>query len=124
MSAVKQPDEVDRFVGERIRQARREKQMTQMDIAELMGLTFQQVQKYEKGTNRVACGRLLKFSQVLDRQITYFFPKQPKRSGADMRAEKRLEVSDLKKKIRKEIGQIKNVDDLRAIARLVDLAAS
>jgi transcriptional regulator with XRE-family HTH domain len=47
--------------------------LTQEKLGELLGLTFQQVQKYEKGVNRVSAGRLYKISAVLEVPITYFF---------------------------------------------------
>lgn len=123
MTVAKQPDDVDRYVGSMIRQARREKQLTQSDVAGLMDLTFQQVQKYEKGVNRVSCRRLLKFSEILERPIIYFFPDMSVESQADINAKNKLEKSDLKKHIRKQITAIHDLESLRAIARLVDLAA-
>jgi len=48
-------------------------QMSQMDLAGRIGVTFQQVQKYEKGTNRVAAGRLKRIAKILDVPILYFF---------------------------------------------------
>jgi transcriptional regulator with XRE-family HTH domain len=51
--------------------------MTQTDLADTMGLTFQQVQKYEKGTNRISASRLYKLSQVFDVTVEYFFEDMP-----------------------------------------------
>ncbi|MBX9635255.1 MAG: helix-turn-helix domain-containing protein [Magnetospirillum sp.] len=64
---------VDAHVGRRIRQRRTVLGMSQEKLAEAMGLTFQQVQKYEKGNNRVGASRLFDLSRVLDVPIAYFF---------------------------------------------------
>lgn len=69
----KRTDPYDVEVGRRIRARRVAKQMSQMDLAGRLGLTFQQVQKYEKGTNRVAAGRLKRIARILDVPILYFF---------------------------------------------------
>lgn len=71
------PDEVDVYVGARLRARRAELGLSQEKLAEKVGLTFQQVQKYERGSNRVAAGRLYQFAQVLGTPITYFFPDDP-----------------------------------------------
>jgi len=69
----KRTDPYDVEVGRRLRARRVAKQMSQMDLAGRLGLTFQQVQKYEKGTNRVAAGRLKRIARILDVPILYFF---------------------------------------------------
>jgi transcriptional regulator with XRE-family HTH domain len=67
------PDAVDKLVGRNIRVLRLAKGLSQTELADALGVTFQQVQKYEKGTNRVGSGRLLKVSAVLGVKITDFF---------------------------------------------------
>ena len=69
----KLPSEIDRIVGQRIRWRRKELRLTQDKLGDLLGLTFQQVQKYEKGINRISAGRLFELSNVLDVPITYFY---------------------------------------------------
>ena len=71
------PDPVDIHVGSRLRIRRLMLKMSQTDLAKTAGITFQQVQKYEKGTNRISSSRLQQFANVLDVQITYFFEQQP-----------------------------------------------
>lgn len=73
MSENKVPSDVDRVVGMRMRHRRRDLKLTQEKLGELLGLTFQQVQKYEKGVNRVSAGRLFELAGVLGVPITYFF---------------------------------------------------
>ena len=67
------PDAVDKLVGRNIRVLRLAKGLSQTELADELGVTFQQVQKYEKGTNRVGSGRLLKISGILGVKITDFF---------------------------------------------------
>jgi transcriptional regulator with XRE-family HTH domain len=59
------PDAVDKLVGRNIRVLRLAKELSQTELADGLGIAFQQVQKYEKGTNRVGSGRLLKISAIL-----------------------------------------------------------
>ena len=67
------PDSVDKFVGQRLKSRRILLGMSQEKLAESVGITFQQVQKYERGTNRISSSRLLKFSKILQVPIDFFF---------------------------------------------------
>lgn len=73
MSETKLPSGIDRLVGQRLRWRRRELRLTQEKLGELLNLTFQQVQKYEKGVNRVSAGRLYEIAAALGVQIAYFY---------------------------------------------------
>jgi transcriptional regulator with XRE-family HTH domain len=64
---------VDRKLGERVRARRLEIGMSQERLADLLGLTFQQVQKYEKGVNRIAASRLLDIATALETPIAHFY---------------------------------------------------
>ncbi len=64
---------VDAHVGQRIRDRRNERGLSQTEVAKALDVTFQQVQKYERGTNRVAASRLFDLSRILEVQIQYFF---------------------------------------------------
>ena len=64
---------VDVHVGARIRLRRQVLKMSQERLGEQLGVTFQQVQKYERGANRVGASRLWRLSQVLDVPVSYFF---------------------------------------------------
>lgn len=68
-----QPNPVDIHVGERLRSRRNLLGMSQEKLADSVGITFQQVQKYERGTNRVSASRLWQFSKVLGVSTSYFF---------------------------------------------------
>jgi len=67
------PNPIDVHVGQRIRQRRTLLGMSQEKLAEAIGLTFQQVQKYERGRNRVSSSRLFDLTRILDVPISYFF---------------------------------------------------
>jgi len=72
------PNPVDVHVGQRLRQRRTFLGMTQEQLGNALGITFQQVQKYERGTNRVGASRLYDISRVLDVPPQYFFDEMPK----------------------------------------------
>ncbi|HXF89856.1 MAG TPA: helix-turn-helix transcriptional regulator [Xanthobacteraceae bacterium] len=69
----KTPTSIDRQVGQRLRMRRRMLGVSQMRLASMIGLTFQQVQKYEKGTNRLGASRLYQIAQALQVPVSYFF---------------------------------------------------
>ena len=71
------PNPVDVHVGARVRLRRTLLGLSQEKLGEAIGLTFQQVQKYERGANRVGSSRLYDLSRVLDVPITYFFDEMP-----------------------------------------------
>jgi transcriptional regulator with XRE-family HTH domain len=71
--SVKRPDPVDVEVGHRIRIERLSRGLSQTALATQLGVTFQQVQKYEKGVNRVGAGRLTKIAEVLGVSVSTFF---------------------------------------------------
>src|SRR2546430_10324016 len=66
----KQPDSIDKLVGRNIRIQRLAKGLSQTELANQLGVTFQQVQKYEKGVNRVGAGRLTKIANALQVPVT------------------------------------------------------
>jgi transcriptional regulator with XRE-family HTH domain len=79
--SAKEPNPVDRHVGNRIRMRRIMLEMSQEKLGEGLGLTFQQVQKYEKGTNRVGASRLQQISEVLQVPVSFFFEGRPADGG-------------------------------------------
>jgi len=72
---------IDKHVGGRIRMRRKMLGMTQGALGHGLGLTFQQVQKYERGTNRVGAGRLQHISQILQVPVPFFFEGAPDLPG-------------------------------------------
>ena len=80
--AKKLPNPIDKHVGSRVRMRRMMLGMSQSTLADGLDLTFQQVQKYEKGTNRISASRLLHISQILQLPVTFFFEGTPGQSKA------------------------------------------
>ncbi|MEZ5828426.1 MAG: helix-turn-helix transcriptional regulator [Hyphomicrobiales bacterium] len=75
--AGKKPNPVDAHVGSRVRLRRMLLGMSQERLGDSMGLTFQQVQKYEKGVNRIGASRLFQISKILDVPVQFFFEEAP-----------------------------------------------
>lgn len=73
---------VDRRLGQRVRARRLEIGMSQERLAEILGVTFQQVQKYEKGVNRIAASRLFAIAAALELPVSRFFEGMPSARGA------------------------------------------
>ncbi|MCR9122217.1 MAG: helix-turn-helix domain-containing protein [Phyllobacteriaceae bacterium] len=73
----KQPNPIDIHVGSRIRLRRTMLGMSQEKLGESLGITFQQVQKYEKGTNRVGASRLQNIASILNVPVSFFFEDAP-----------------------------------------------
>ena len=71
--AKKVPEPVDRHVGSRVRMRRLMLGMSQTSLADKLGLSFQQVQKYEKGKNRMGSSRLQQIANILQVPVTFFF---------------------------------------------------
>src|SRR5215213_2156195 len=81
LATVKDPQPVDRHVGARVRMRRMMVGMSQEKLGDACGITFQQIQKYEKGTNRMGASRLHQIARVLDVPVEFFYEGAP--SGPD-----------------------------------------
>ncbi|MCI4679439.1 helix-turn-helix transcriptional regulator [Rhodoblastus acidophilus] len=79
---TKIPNPIDRHVGARVRMRRMLVGMSQEKLGEALGLTFQQIQKYEKGANRISASRLQQISEALNIPLAYFFKGAPVSDGA------------------------------------------
>ena len=77
MTVTKKPNPIDIHVGSRVRLRRMLLSMSQEKLGDQMGLTFQQIQKYEKGTNRIGASRLYHISQILEVPVQFFFDDAP-----------------------------------------------
>jgi len=73
----KAPNPIDKHVGSRVRMRRMMLGMSQEKLGDALALTFQQVQKYEKGTNRIGASRLQQISQILQVPVAFFFEGAP-----------------------------------------------
>jgi len=81
--AKKAPNPIDKHVGSRVRMRRMMLAMSQEKLGDALGLTFQQVQKYEKGTNRIGASRLQQISHILQVPVAFFFEGAPNLQGQD-----------------------------------------
>ena len=75
--AKKAPNPIDKHVGSRVRMRRMMLSLSQEKLGGALGLTFQQVQKYEKGTNRIGASRLQQISHILQVPVAFFFEGAP-----------------------------------------------
>jgi transcriptional regulator with XRE-family HTH domain len=80
---MRDPDLVDRHVGSRLRLLRMQAGMSQEALGNRLGLTFQQVQKYEKGQNRIGASRLYQLSRILRTPVGFFFDGLPDETSDD-----------------------------------------
>jgi transcriptional regulator with XRE-family HTH domain len=81
MLPKKSPNPIDKHVGSRVRMRRMMLHMSQENLGDRLNLTFQQVQKYEKGVNRIGASRLQQISQILQVPVAWFFEGAPTLSG-------------------------------------------
>ena len=123
--SVKRPDPVDIEVGHRIRIERLARGLSQTALANQLGVTFQQVQKYEKGVNRVGAGRLTKIAEVLGIDVSQFFGAKEMGAVGDAKEDgaasplKLLTVSGAFRLLR-AYGDIEDSNLRRAIVELVE----
>ncbi len=119
---IKGTSEVDRAIGRRIKTYRIALGMSQERLANLLGLTFQQVQKYEKGVNRVSAARLLDLSRLFGIAISSFYEELPVEQGSDSAL---LEIFTNRQglELAHAFARIENSDVRRAIVILAKVAA-
>ena len=123
--SVKRPDPGDIEVGHRIRIERLARGLSQTALANQLGVTFQQVQKYEKGVNRVGAGRLTKIAEVLGIEVGTFFSgkdildAEEKKVSGEASPLKLLTVSGAFRLLR-AYGDIEDSSLRRAIVDLVE----
>lgn len=70
---VKGPNDIDKHVGQRVKDRRKSLGMTQAALAIVLGVTCQQIQKYENGNNRISAGRLYELAHALEVSVNYFY---------------------------------------------------
>lgn len=74
---AKSPNPIDVHVGSRVRLRRTMAKISQSELGDALGVTFQQVQKYEKGTNRIGASRMQKIAETLNVPVSFFFEDPP-----------------------------------------------
>ncbi len=121
------PNPIDIHVGSRVRLRRTLLGMSQEKLADAVGLTFQQIQKYERGTNRIGSSRLYQFAQVLDVPVSFFFDGMPSEAanGAPGSGESDVEPFEQDQFTRRETLELVRayyrISDNRVRAKLFDL---
>jgi transcriptional regulator with XRE-family HTH domain len=129
--AKKAPNPIDKHVGSRVRMRRMMLNMSQEKLGDALSLTFQQVQKYEKGTNRIGASRLQQIAHILQVPVSFFFegaPHMPGHSGSLGEAPSPAYVSDFLAtsdglSLTKAFMRIKNGKLRRRIVDLVEQIA-
>jgi len=89
------PHPIDVMVGKRVRLRRIQLGLSQTELGKKLGVTFQQVQKYENGANRVSCSRLYEISNALDVPIAFFFMDSA-HASLELAVAEQFDVPDLK----------------------------
>jgi transcriptional regulator with XRE-family HTH domain len=128
----KSPELTDKHVGTRVRMRRLMLEKSQTELATALGITFQQVQKYEKGTNRISASRLQQISDILQTPVPFFFEGLPGDSNTSRRKAEQPAPEHLYNflatpngvSLVKAFVQIKNKSLRQAIVRLVEEASS
>jgi len=108
------PNPIDIHVGMRLRLARAHAELSQTALADKVGVTFQQIQKYEKGTDRISASRLLQLARVLGVDVSYFFEGTDE-IGDDGASEAQSHPTRLDLKLAEQLGKTKNSKLKRAV---------
>ena len=124
----KVPNPIDKHVGSRVRMRRMMLSMSQEKLGDALGLTFQQVQKYEKGTNRISASRLQQMSNILQVPVPFFFEGAPHVPGQHKETDESPSPGYVSEFISSSDGlalikafmQIKDAKLRRSIVNLVD----
>lgn len=80
--SIRSADKIDVHVGNRIRMRRMEQKISQSELGDALDISFQQIQKYEKGINRVSASAMQKIAGALDCPISYFYENAPGKKGS------------------------------------------
>jgi transcriptional regulator with XRE-family HTH domain len=111
--------DIDRYVGARIRERRIMLGLTQQQLADLIGVTYQQAHKYERGINRVSAGRLFEVAQVLSVPVNYFF------DGLDQDNERSISPRErMCLELARNFAQIPNERHQEALSQLARVLAA
>ena len=123
----KSPNDADRHIGSQIRARRIAIGSSQEKLGDLLGLTFQQVQKYEKGMNRVGASRLLEIATILQVPVTYFYeglsPEKSKVSIEEKTASLLLATMEGQRLI-KAFSRIESPEFRRKLVELVEVISN
>jgi transcriptional regulator with XRE-family HTH domain len=126
IATKKAPSPTDKHVGSRVRMRRKMLAMSQTKLGDALGLTFQQVQKYENGTNRIGASRLQQISHILQVPVAFFFEGAPNASAPHGSNKSALSVAQIDDFISdsnglKLIGAFMRIDNAAVRRRIVML---
>ena len=124
MMPIKDPHPIDRHVGSRVRLRRTLIGMSQDRLGGLLGVTFQQVQKYEKGTNRVSASRLWQIAGILGVQVAFFFEGMTDGAAAGFAEAEQTSITGLaySTEALQLLRHFTQIDDPRVRRAVVELA--
>ena len=111
--------DIDRYVGARMRERRIMLGLTQQQLADLIGVTYQQAHKYERGINRVSAGRLFEVAQVLSVPVNYFFDGLAEEGGRGVSPRERMCLE-----LARNFAQIPNERHQEALSQLARVLAA
>jgi transcriptional regulator with XRE-family HTH domain len=120
---ARQPNAIDVNVGHRVRMRRLELSMSQGKLAETLGLTFQQIQKYEKGANRISSSRLDEIAKALSVPVAFFFPESAHSSAEAMQVQELLSTAN-SLRLQRAFAAIQDPDVKRSLLILAETLAS
>ncbi|MCA8901477.1 MAG: helix-turn-helix transcriptional regulator [Hyphomonas sp.] len=116
---ARKPNDADRYVGQQVRQARRELGLTQDALAAMLGITFQQIQKYESGQSRLSAGRLRDVAIALGKPVGFFYEPFELDGAPPADAGLRLQIQDLRRDGKRLLDKIRNSKDLDVAVRVL-----
>jgi len=111
--------DIDRHVGARIRERRIMLGLSQQQMADMIGVTYQQAHKYERGINRISAGRLYEISQVLTVPVSYFFEGLDNGAATDLNPRQRMCLE-----LARNFAQIDNERHQEALSQLARALAT
>lgn len=116
---INRANDTDRHVGARIRERRIMLGLSQQQMADLIGVTYQQAHKYERGINRISAGRLYEIAQVLGVPVSYFFEGLDSNKSPDLTARQRMCLE-----LARNFSQITNEKHQEALSHMARALAS
>lgn len=122
--STRSPSDTDEYVGEQLRRARKANKLTQQELASRLGISAQQLQKYETGYNRIPAGRLHELALILDLAISDCFPPTGMRSASVSDALSEVEAREMRSRICKEVEHLSSLEALKLVMGVIRLASS
>jgi transcriptional regulator with XRE-family HTH domain len=124
IAAKKAPNLTDEYVGARVRMRRKLLAMSQTQLADALGITYQQLQKNERGTNRIAASRLQQISHILQVPVAFFFEGAPNASAPEAAlANCRARINQINARLSEEKSLV-NVSSAAELLFYLEFAAS